>query len=77
MKQQNRASLSIPVTLKNAIKQRAAGKNLFIVEYLARLVLYDVEPLGHQRFDTSSVDRAKAPQDELASAGTPSTYGGT
>jgi hypothetical protein len=42
MRQKQKASLVIPVTLKNVLKQRAASENLFLVEYLSRLVLRDL-----------------------------------
>jgi hypothetical protein len=43
MKQQIRASLSIPVKLKSLLKQNAARKNLFLGEYIATLLLHDLE----------------------------------
>ncbi len=42
MKQTMKASLTIPVFLKNQIKQQASVRNLFISEYLARLLLRDL-----------------------------------
>ncbi len=42
MKQTEKASLSIPVKLKNVIKSAASSQNLFTYEYLARLVLNDM-----------------------------------
>ena len=42
MRQKQKASLVIPVTLKNILKQRAASENLFLAEYISRLVLRDL-----------------------------------
>ena len=46
MKQKIRASLSIPVKLKSLLKQNAARKNLFLGEYIATLLLHDLESPG-------------------------------
>jgi hypothetical protein len=46
MKQKIRASLSIPVKLKSLLKQNAARQNLFLAEYIATLLLHDLESPG-------------------------------
>ena len=44
MKQTHKASISVPVALKSLLKQAAARKNLFLHEFIALLLLNELDP---------------------------------
>jgi hypothetical protein len=43
MKETAQSNLSIPRSLKNIIRSRAASNNMFVAEYLSRLILKSLE----------------------------------
>ena len=60
MKQSSKASMSIPVFLKNAIRSRAASNNQFVAEYLASLVVKEIDG----KMGKSQGGENKAPTEE-------------
>jgi len=60
MKQKIKASISVPVPLKSLLKQAAARKNLFLHEFIALLLLNDLDPQHNGQIGQSSLSRAEA-----------------
>jgi hypothetical protein len=71
MKNREKSSLCVPQTLKNLLKQRASAENCFIPEYIARLLLHDLERQpGHaiRQVPQSSLSQAELGQKPLGPA---------
>jgi len=73
MKQKIKASISVPVPLKSLLKQSAARRNLFLHEYIALLLLNDLDPQRSGQVGQSSLSRREAHHQQTTLAGSVAT----
>jgi hypothetical protein len=72
MKQKIKASICVPVQLRSLLKQNAARKNMFLGEYIALLLLNDLDPQHRGQIGEvaqTSLSRVEGHQQETVLAG--------